>query len=357
MTTLLLLLALGVLTLVTLWALMIRMPGRSHAGSVPPLSPDEAASRARLEAHVVELAERIGERNFRRPAALDAAADYIARELRAFGYQVAVQEFTAGGQLFRNLEATLPGRGTADEIVVVGGHYDSVLGTPGADDNATGTAAVIELARLLREEARRAPLARTVRFVAFVNEEPPFFLTEQMGSRVYARAAAARGDRIVAMLSLETIGYYTDRQGTQQYPPPIGLAYPDRGDFIGVVGNVASRALVRRCIAAFRRRGRIPSEGLAAPSWVPGVFWSDHSSFWHHGYPAVMITDTAPFRNPYYHSAADTPEHIDWVRMTHVVHGLVDVVRELAGSGTVPDGATRQAAPGAGPNSKTPKWW
>jgi hypothetical protein len=326
--TLLVLLALVLLALGASWALMIRMPARSHAGPVPPLAGDEAASRTRLEAHVATLAGRIGERNFRRPAALDSAADYVARELRDLGYQVVVQEFTADGQAFRNLEATLPGRGRAEEIVVVGGHYDSVVGTPGADDNATGTAAVIELARLLRD----VPLERTVRFVAFTNEEPPFFLTEQMGSRVYARAAAARGDRIVAMLSLETIGYYTDAPGTQRYPPPIGLAYPDRGDFIGVVGNVASRALVRRCIAAFRRHGRVPSEGLAAPSWVPGVFWSDHSSFWHHGYPAVMITDTAPFRNPYYHSSADTPDRLDYVRMTHVVLGLVGVVRELAGS-------------------------
>ena len=203
-----------------------------------------------------------------------------------------------------------------------------MAGTPGADDNASGTAAVLELARLLRD----VPLERTVRFVAFVNEEPPFFLTEHMGSRVYARAAARRGDRVVAMLSLETIGYYSDAPDSQRYPPPLGALYPSRGDFIGFVANVTSRALVRRSVAAFRRHARFPSEGVAAPSWVPGVFWSDHSSFWREGYPALMITDTAPFRNPAYHSAADTPDRVDYPRMARVVHGVAAVVRELSGA-------------------------
>jgi Zn-dependent M28 family amino/carboxypeptidase len=318
--------------LAVLWALMIRMPGRSHAGALAPLTAAEEESRARLAAHVTELAGRIGERSYRRPVALAAAATYVETELAALGYEVASQPFAAGGQTFRNLEATRPGRGRADEVVVVGAHYDAVVGTPGADDNASGTAAVLELARLLRD----APLERTVRFVAFVNEEPPFFLTEHMGSRVYARAAARRGDRVVAMLSLETIGYYSDAPKSQRYPPPLGALYPSRGDFIGFVGDVASRALVRRSVAAFRRHARFPSEGVAAPSWVPGVFWSDHSSFWREGYPALMITDTAPFRNPAYHSAADTPDRVDYPRMARVVHGVAAVVRELAGAGDGP---------------------
>jgi hypothetical protein len=309
------------------WSLMIRMPERSHAGPLPPLSAAEEGSRARLEAHVVRLAGHIGERNFRRPAALDSAAAYVTSSLEALGYEVRPVAYSVGGQPFRNLEATLPGRARAKEIVVVGGHYDSVVGTPGADDNASGTAAVLELARLLRDDTPE----RTVRFVAFVNEEPPFFETEQMGSRVYAREAARRGDRIVAMLSLETIGYYTPRPGSQQYPPPLSALYPDRGDFVGFVGNVASRALVRRCVGAFRRHARFPSQGVAAPAWIPGVYWSDHASFWREGYPAVMITDTAPFRNPAYHSASDTPDRVDYPAMARVVHGVAAVVRELAG--------------------------
>lgn len=327
--TLLALLTLAALTAAALWLLVVRMPGRSHAGPLPPLTAPEQASRARLQEHVVTLAGRIGERNIRRPDALDEAASYVEASLRALGYEVVSQPFQVGSQTVRNLEATLPGRARAGEIVVVGGHYDSVVGTPGADDNASGTAAVIELARLLRD----APLERTVRFVAFVNEEPPFFLTEQMGSRVYARAAARRGDRIVAMLSLETIGYFTDEPRSQRYPPPLSAAYPDRGNFIGFVGNISSRSLVRRSIAAFRQHARFPSEGVAAPSWVPGVFWSDHDSFWREGYQAIMITDTAPFRNPAYHAPYDTPDRIDHDAMSRVVHGLAAVVRELAGTG------------------------
>ena len=323
--TALVLLALVAAAAGALWALMVRMPGRSYAGALAPLTTEEEGSRARLAAHVGALAGRIGERNYRRPAALAEAAAYVEAELAALGYRVTSQPFVAGGQTFRNLEATRPGAGRAEEVIVVGAHYDAVVGTPGADDNASGTAAVLELARLLRD----APLGRTVRFVAFVNEEPPFFLTEHMGSRVYARAAARRGDRIVAMLSLETIGYYSDAPGSQQYPPPLGAFYPRRGDFIGFVGNVASRALVRRSIAAFRAHARFPSQGVAAPSWVPGVFWSDHEAFWREGYPALMITDTAPFRNPAYHSAADTPERVDYPRMARVVHGVAAVVRAL----------------------------
>lgn len=316
------------LAVAVLWALVVRMPGRSFAGPLPPLSAAEEASRQRLETHVTELAGRIGERNYRRPAALAAAATYIEEAFGASGYEVTSQPFAVGGQRFRNLEVTLPGGERADEVVVIGGHYDSAVGTPGADDNATGTAAVLELAHLLRG----VPLARTVRLVAFVNEEPPFFLTEHMGSRVYAREARRRGDRITAMLSLETIGHYTSAPGSQQYPPPLNLAYPSRGDFIGFVGNVASRALVRHSLGAFRRHARFPSQGAAAPGWIPGVYWSDHWSFWREGYPAIMITDTAPFRNPAYHSAADTPHRVDYGRMVRVVHGLAFVVRELAGA-------------------------
>ena len=307
------------------WAVMVRMPGRSFAGPPPPLSEAEEASRVRLAADVAWLAGRIGERNYTRPAALDAAADYVATTLGGLGYEVEAQHFTVAGHAFRNLEVTVRGRRRPEEIVVVGGHYDSVVGTPGADDNATGVAAVLELARLLRDH----PLDRTVRLVAFANEEPPFFQTEHMGSRVYAREAVRRGDRIVAMLSLETIGYYSSERGSQRYPPPLNLAYPDRGDFIGFVGNVRSRALVRRSIGAFRRSTPFPSEGVAAPSWVPGVFWSDHASFWREGIPAVMITDTAPFRNPHYHGRTDTPERIDSVKLTRVVHGVAEVVRAL----------------------------
>jgi Zn-dependent M28 family amino/carboxypeptidase len=213
------------------------------------------------------------------------------------------------------------GTSRAAEIVVVGAHYDSVEGTRGANDNGSGVAALLAAARAFAQRSDRP--ARTLRFVAFANEEPPYFQGSGMGSLVYARACRARGDRVVAMVSLETIGFYTDMPDTQHYPPPLGIAYPSTGNFIGFVGNVASRALVRRAISAFRETTRFPSEGAALPEWMPGVGWSDHWSFWQAGYPAIMVTDTAPFRYPHYHDASDLPDKLSYDRMARVVDGIV----------------------------------
>src|SRR3989442_6927979 len=218
------------------WSFMIRMPGRSHAGPLPPLTVEEAAMRGDLETHVRALAGTIGERHYARPQALARAVAYLQGALARLGYEVSVQPFTAGGQTFHNLEVVIPGGSRAGEIVVVGGHYDTVEGSPGADDNGSGSAAVVALARLL---ARDRP-ARTVRCVLFANEEPPFFESGGMGSRVYAAQAARRGGRIVAVFALETIGYHTHRSRTPQDPFPLGSFYPDRGDFIGFVGNLQS---------------------------------------------------------------------------------------------------------------------
>lgn len=306
--------------------LMMSMPGRSHSGPLPPLGEDESEIARRLVGHVGILAGEIGERNLLRPRQLDEAAQYLGRTLGELGYAVETQEFEVDGKAVRNVESALAGGTLGDEIVVVGAHYDSVFGCPGANDNATGTAAVLEIARLLA--GRR--LRRTVRFVLFVNEEPPFFLTGAMGSRVYARRCRSRNERIVSMLSLETIGYYTDEDGSQQYPFPLDLFYPSTGNFIGFVGNLPSRGLVRRCIGAFRRHAAFPSEGLAAPGWVTGISWSDHSSFWEHGYPAVMVTDTAVFRYPAYHTSEDTPDKVRFDRMARVVAGLARVAEDLA---------------------------
>jgi hypothetical protein len=166
--------------------------------------------------------------------------------------------------------------------------------------------------------------------VAFVNEEPPFFPFGEMGSRVYARAARARGDDIRAMLSLETIGYYSDEPGSQRYPPFFRWFYPDRGNFIGFVANFSSRALMRNAVAAFRAASDFPVEHVATFGWIPGVDWSDHRSFWQQDYPAIMVTDTALYRYPYYHSAQDTPDKVDYERLARVTEGLRAVVRALA---------------------------
>jgi Zn-dependent M28 family amino/carboxypeptidase len=307
---------------------MIRMPGRSYTGPLPPLTVEEAEVRQRLARHVWTLAGEIGERNLWRYEAFDTAARYIAATLQGLGYQVATQEFTVGGRTVQNLAAALPGASLPAEILVVGGHYDSVLGCPGANDNATGVAAVLEIARLLAGQR----LARTVRFVAFANEEAPFFQTDTMGSWVYARRARAQGENIVGMLSLETIGYYADTAGSQQYPFPFGLFYPPVGNFIGFVGNMDSRRLVHRSVASFRQHTAFPSEGTAAPGWLTGIGWSDHWAFWQEGFAAIMVTDTAPFRYALYHTREDTPDKIDYDRTARVVAGLARVMVELAGA-------------------------
>ncbi len=305
--------------------LTIRMPGRSFRGTPQPATEAESESARRLKETVHRLTVDIGERNEFRFSALEAAADWLEVALGDMGYEVARHTYAHGANDVANLEVVCEGTVEDAGTMVVGGHYDSVLGTVGADDNASGAAAVLELARLLRDR----PFRHRVRFVLFVNEEPPNFKTDSMGSRVYARSLADRGERVVAMLALETIGYFTATPGSQRYPFPFSLFYPGRGDFIGIVGNMRSRSLVHRLVRAFRDRADFPSEGIAAPSIVPGVGWSDHWSFWKSGFPAVMITDTAPFRNPHYHLPTDTIETLDFESMAKIVHGLAAALADL----------------------------
>lgn len=301
---------------------MIRMPGESYADPLPPLTQEESQIAANLRRHIAAVASR--EHNMFKPDALEAAARYIETELATLGYVVETQPYESAMGTARNIEVQV--RGVEDDAIVVGAHYDSVMGVPGANDNGSGIAAALELARLLRAQAPR----RTLRFVWFVNEEPPFYLGEDMGSRRYVRHIRERGDRIAGMFSLETIGYYDDAPGSQAYPPPLGMFYPDTGNFIAFVSNLASRALLREAIGAFRRHARFPSEGLAAPGFIPAIDWSDHASFWEFGYPALMITDTAPFRYPHYHLASDTPDKVDYERLARVVTGLHGMLQDLA---------------------------
>ena len=311
------------LLLVVSWWFMIRMPGKSFRGSAPPLTPDELKLRAELMAHVQMLAGTIGERNLSRYPQLLAAAQYIESQLPT--QKLDRDTYEVLGKRCYNIQAELPGN--SPEIVLVGAHYDSVFGSPGANDNGSGVAALLALARRFAAQ----PNEKTVRFVAFVNEEPGYFQTGQMGSYVYAAGCRQRGDQIRAMISLETIGYFSDRPGSQKYPAAgLGLIYPRTGNFIGFVGNLPSHDLVREAIGEFRRQATIPSEGAALPQFVPGVGWSDQWSFWQHSYPGIMITDTAPFRYPHYHSASDTPDKLNYDAMTRVVLGVQGVVRHLA---------------------------
>jgi hypothetical protein len=303
---------------------MFRVPGESHRGPLPALTEDEGRLALSLRRHVEALASR--EHNLFRPAELEAAARYLETALAGMGYAPQQQRFPTRLGEARNIEVEV--RGTGDESIVAGAHYDSVAGAPGANDNGSGVAATLELARRLRDTTP----ARTLRFVFFVNEEPPFSRSMDMGSRRYAMRARERNERIAAMFSLETIGWYSDEPGSQRYPFPLSLFYPSTGNFLAFVSNLGSRALLHESIASFRRQAKFPSEGVAAPALVPGVDWSDHASFWEQGYPALMLTDTAPYRYPHYHSAADTPDKVDYERLARVVSGLERMLRELAAS-------------------------
>ena len=306
---------------------MTSVPGKPHIGPLPPLTPEEAALAQSLKRHIAAIAAR--EHNLDHYDELEKVARYIEATLASFGYTVGRQEFLAAGKMVRNIDVTIePAAQNSDaQVIVVGAHYDSVSGSPGADDNATGAAAVIELARLARD--LDAVGAKRIRFAFFVNEEPPYFRTEAMGSLQYARALARRNERVIAMYSLETIGFYSSEPGSQIYPAPFGLMFPDRGDFVAFVGMLGSRALVRKTMQSFRSHTAFPSIGGVAPGFVPGIGWSDHWAFAEHGFEAVMITDTAPFRYPHYHRPSDTPDKIDAEKVARVVKGIERVIRDL----------------------------
>ena len=318
--------------LVLLWWFGMRMPGK-NVSAAGPLSPDEVVLREELRANVQKLAGEIGERNMWHYAQLNAAADFIEDSVSRTDLRTRRESYQMRGQSCHNIETEIPGN--RPEIIVIGAHYDSVFGSPGANDNGSGAAAVLALAQRFaaRETEQSSPRwtpNKTLRFVAFVNEEPPYFLSGEMGSLVYARRCKERGDKISAMISLETIGYFSDAPHSQTYPSPgLGVFYPSVGNFIGFVSNVKSRALLRRVITLFRKHAKIPSEGASLPAFIPGVSWSDQWSFWQHGYPAIMVTDTAPFRYPYYHSSSDTPDKLDYDRFTLVVSGMEKVIQEL----------------------------
>jgi Zn-dependent M28 family amino/carboxypeptidase len=302
---------------------MVKVPGVSYAGALDPLTGEEQTIAENLREHVTVIASR--EHNVFRLPMLEQAAQYIENAFDKAGYPVAAQRFVSGPAEVRNIEAEVKGGVRASEIVIIGAHYDSVAGAVGANDNGSGVAAVLELARLMHGSRP----ARTLRFVAFVNEEPPFYHSDAMGSRQYSRRSKERGENIVAMFSLETIGYYSDRPGSQHYPFPLSFFYPSTGNFIAFVSNLDSRPLLHEVIAGFRRHGGLPSEGVAAPAFIPGVDWSDQWSFWQEGWPALMVTDTAPYRYPHYHTMQDTPDKVDYDRLARVVTGLHGMLRDL----------------------------
>lgn len=314
------------LVLSILWFLMIWMPGQSYRGALAPLTAEEVSLSQTLGQDIDGLAA--GPRSD--PESLETAAQYIENRFGEAGLTAKRQTYEISGDTYSNVVAEIAGSERPDQIVLVGAHYDTAYTTPGANDNASGIAAMLALAERFNASPQNKP-ARMLRFVAFVNEEPPFFHTENMGSLVYARQAKANGDDILAMRSLETLGCYSDEPSSQKYPAPLNWLYPDVGNFIAFIGDVGSRKLVRTSIHDWRDRIQFPSEGAALPRGMPGVGWSDHWSFWQVGYPAVMVTDTATYRDPHYHTDDDRPEYIDRDRLARVVNGLGQLIGDFVG--------------------------
>ncbi len=273
-----------------------------------------------LKATVNYLSADIGERSWQDVKKLNRAADYIEDTFRSYGYSVKRQSFAYGGNTYYNIIAEATGTdAAARDILIIGAHYDTVKGTPGADDNASGVAALLELARLTALQ----PAKRTIRFVAFSLEEPPAFGTEHMGSYVYAKSVREEGVKVYGMISLEMVGYFCDEKDCQRFPLScVGWAYPDRGNYIAFVGNISSGAFTKKVKKSFTTASSLPVESLNTFSSVTGVDFSDHRNFWKFGFSAFMITDTSFYRNHNYHEAQDTPETLDYKRMSELVRGI-----------------------------------
>jgi len=280
-----------------------------------------------LYSHVEHLSVRIGSRSIYEYSKLEETKRYVVSCLESFGYTPELQKYSYDGQVFSNVIVSIEGKTHPDEMVIIGAHYDTVFGTPGADDNASAVAMLLEMSRILKVFSP----GRTIRLVFFVLEEPPAFRTQHMGSYVYAKEAKAKNENIKAMICLEMLGYYTDKKGGQTFPLPLmNLMYSSTPDFIAVVGNLTSRNLVDAVRTSLTQRSSVPVETLSTVSFIPGVDFSDHWSFWKMGYPAVMITDTAFYRNPNYHTERDTIDTLDFNRMTELLKGLLQVACDLS---------------------------
>lgn len=287
---------------------------------------DIAADPARLERDVRKLVSAFFPRDFSHPDNLAKAAAYLRAEFEETGAELRDETFQAEGERYRNVVAAFGPR--SRELVVVGAHYDTHGELPGADDNASGVAGLLELARLLG----RREIAGRVELAAYSLEELPFFGTREMGSAVHARSLRDSGARLRAMLCLEMIGCFSSEPNSQKFPfSLLGLVYPNRGDFIAVAGRLKEGILVRRVKRSMRSSPDLRVYSINAPRSLPGIDLSDNASYWNVGYPAVMITDTAFYRNERYHTAEDTPETLDYERMAKVVDGLLQTVLDLSG--------------------------
>jgi Peptidase family M28 len=300
-----------------LWWMILWTPGPDTACRPSDSMRPELATR--LSRHITYLASDIGPRASGQSRELEATASYIEREFRQQGWSTQ-RQYTGPEDWHFNVVAQAE-RPASRDLLVIGAHYDTVPDSPGADDNASGVAALLEIARALPKDPR-------LRLIAFTNEEAPLGYTEFQGSRVAASTAAARGETLQGMLCLESIGYFSDRDGSQQRPTLFGRFFPDRGNFLLMVSDLRSRAFLHRLIAGFRATSTVPAEGISVPTdRIEHVRRSDHAPFWDNGYPAIMVTDTAQFRNPNYHRASDIVTTVDIERLADVTAGLASALQ------------------------------
>ena len=280
----------------------------------------------RLEEHLVALTKTIGERSVAVPENMDRTVVYIESFYGGIDVPAKRQSYEFRGSTVSNVVAEIGSTAGSPKRYLIGAHYDSVEGTVGADDNASAIAVQLETARAIKLMADRSELKASAVFVSFALEEPPAFGTRHMGSRVYARNARRTKERIDGMICLEMVGYTCHEPGCQEYPFPLQFfGYPKQGDFVGIVGNWGGGEFTKPLYEAFRKNRELPVVKLNVPlkGWpIPAVRLSDHASFWDEGYDAVMVTDTAFFRNPYYHTRSDTMDKLDFSFMARLVESL-----------------------------------
>jgi len=275
------------------------------------------------------LSETLGPRNPAHYASLNAAVEWINERWQSQGYEVKRQTFLVDGKECANLEIEIPGQRLPSEIVIVGAQYDTWPETPGANNNAGGVAVLLKLSDML--EGYQPD--RTIRFVAFTTQEPPYSNTESMGSLRYARRCKERGENIRVMLCMDAIGIYKQEPGTQKLPFPFSLFYPDRGNFLGFIADLGSRPVVVAATRGFKKGSSFPIEAGCAPRWVKGVTWSDHASFWKYGYRAIQITDTGAFRSSSHTTSEDTMEKIDFKALARITIGMYGSILECSSTG------------------------
>ena len=304
----------------------IRFSSHANPGRFEPGSKGEVKN---LYDYVYHLTVKIGPRSFYQYEKVKETEDYIKSVLKELGLDYTPQSYDCKGKSFSNIIVTIPGQKEPKKSFVIGAHYDTVPLTPGADDNTSAVAVLLEMCRILKDYKP----AKTLKLVFFVLEEPPSFRTKYMGSYVYAKRARENNEEIFGMISLEMLGYYNDIKGAQTFPFPLmNLFYPNVPNFIAVVGNLKSRKLVKQIEASIKKGSSIPVETIATFRFVPGVDFSDHASFWRMGYPAVMVTDTSFYRNPNYHSPSDTIDTLNFEKMGELLKGLIYAAKDLVGT-------------------------